>query len=847
MACGRIHPRGPESLEQLPLPLAARPGLEPPAVSPPQPPPRRRRWPLAVLLLGLLAAGGWLALPLLAAALIEGMMEADTGADARLRVVEVGPHGLVLAPLVLGDDLHAERVEVRWRLPDLLGRRLERVTLSGVRAEARLDRDGLSLGAVDRLIATQRMSVGVLALPEATARVRLPWGERRLLFDAQVRAGVLSARGDIAPLIGAVSAVPLELTAERRDGGGMSAELAISGAEMSGRAAVDWAPGLLRAQLHEPLRLSLAEVPAELSAAAPEPLRPLLAGPLSLTLRPAGAGPALDIAAGPDGRLAAAAVTLEVSAAGAGGASLDLDGDALLDAAGWPIRLAARRVVLEAADLPYGDTRVSGVARLADVSAAGTAASARLRLMLVARRFAAAGLSADEAALAATGDAGFEGGRFTFVLSEPGSVHLKGARAPAVVAAEPLTLAIASGGRLGFSRDGGLESALTVTAPRLAAVIGGRDVVAQEVRAALSRSAVDATATVVRLGSITLPLAMTASLRPDDGSFTLALRDRDRIDFRMAGRHDAASGSGTATVTLRPVAFAPAGLQPRALFPDLAGGLQAVGGSVAIDGALTWGGGRLRPQLDVLLQDFEARAGGVVLRRLNGVVRLTGLAPAASPPGQMLAVALIDAGLPLTDGRVTFRLDGGRLVIEHGSSRLAGGQVTVAGFVYDPQATRPQRFSLEFSDIDLGRLVALIDVDGLTATGRLAGNGPVSLSGGRVTIDDARLISLGGGSIRYRPEKPPAFFDADASTRLVLKAFDNFEYDKLTMTLNGTLGGELAAGMTIAGANPGLYGGYPIELNLNLSGRLDRIIDEALVGYQIPDQIKERMSWFGVR
>lgn len=893
-------------MEQSPLPPQALITLPPVAAELDAPPPCRpvrrtwRRWLLAAMLAATVTLGLWLGLPLALGQAIEAVMAADTGAQVHVRVVEVTPGGLVMAPLVLGEDLFAERVVVRWRLADLLDRRLEQVSLSGVRARARFDAGGLSLGAVDRLIETQHMQVDRLSLPGATAVVTVPWGERRISFDAEKRLAVISANGDVTdllrgqPLIGSDGAVRLALEARRMAAGGMAAEIVLSGGVVSGTASLQWARGRLRATLGEPLALSLAAVPPEIVAAAPAELRALLSGRLSVSLQPIGVGPNLQVAAGEQGQDITTALRAELTAAGNSRAAVELAGAARLGVAGQPERLDLQRLSLEVSDLPYGETRYDGALRLAELAGAPETGAARLRLMLLARRFAAAGVQADEAALAMTGRLIFEGGRLTYALSEPGSLYLKGARAPGVAARQPLQFAIAADGRLQLSEATGawvVTPQLALSAARLHSDILGEVVVTEQLRGTLGGSltakrpapAFSVTAESATLGSLdvtlkrlvgrleqtvegprltlsaeeathggqaALPLSLSAWAKPQDGrlSFAGTLADaQGRVEIEASGQHDAETGRGTAAVTLKPVSFRPGGLQPRVLFPGLAKSLQEASGSLAVNGTVGWDRDGLHPDLNVLLKDVETRVGGVALRKINSVIKLTGLNPATSPPGQMLAVGLIDAGLPLTDGQVTFHLKGGRLVIERGSTRMAGGHIAVGEFVYDPKATRPHRFSLEVSELDVGRLIELIDIDGLSATGKLSGNVPLSLRSDHVAIDDARLISVESGSVRYRPKEPPAFFDTDDSTRLVLKAFDNFEYDKMTMTLNGTLGGELAAGMHITGSNPGLYGGYPIEFNLNLSGKLDRIIDEALVGYQIPDQIKERMSWFGAR
>ena len=55
----------------------------------------------------------------------------------------------------------------------------------------------------------------------------------------------------------------------------------------------------------------------------------------------------------------------------------------------------------------------------------------------------------------------------------------------------------------------------------------------------------------------------------------------------------------------------------------------------------------------------------------------------------------------------------------------------------------------------------------------------------------------------------------------------------------------MTIGMKIRGKNPNFYDGYPVELNLNVSGELDRILRRGLAGYRVPDMIREKLATFG--
>ena len=77
---------------------------------------------------------------------------------------------------------------------------------------------------------------------------------------------------------------------------------------------------------------------------------------------------------------------------------------------------------------------------------------------------------------------------------------------------------------------------------------------------------------------------------------------------------------------------------------------------------------------------------------------------------------------------------------------------------------------------------------------------------------------------------------------MALAALKNFHYDRLTLKLDREIGGETLVGLHIAGKNPDFYGGYPVEFNLNLSGKLDQILVQGLAGYRLPETIQDQLK-----
>jgi hypothetical protein len=107
------------------------------------------------------------------------------------------------------------------------------------------------------------------------------------------------------------------------------------------------------------------------------------------------------------------------------------------------------------------------------------------------------------------------------------------------------------------------------------------------------------------------------------------------------------------------------------------------------------------------------------------------------------------------------------------------------------------------------------------------------------------LVSQEPGVLKYEPEETPESFSAAGeSMALALTALRNFHYKSLKLEIDRDTAGEMQVTIRIDGNNPELYGGYPVNFNLGLNGKLDQILTRGLAGYRIPDRIRERLMGF---
>ncbi|HYH37468.1 MAG TPA: YdbH domain-containing protein [Azospirillum sp.] len=342
-----------------------------------------------------------------------------------------------------------------------------------------------------------------------------------------------------------------------------------------------------------------------------------------------------------------------------------------------------------------------------------------------------------------------------------------------------------------------------------------------------------------------LTVAVEAVVRPEGDALAFAgtAAALGGVTVEVKGRHDPARATGSADLRLRPVRLRKGTPDLAALVPRAAGGVAATAGSVSGRAKLAWDGKGLTSSGEVLMEDVAGSAGPVGIGGLSGVLRLTSLMPPVLPSGQTLAVKTLDVGLPLTDGVVTLGLTRrGVLDIDRAEWRWAGGTVRAKPFeiaLESPKGT----IELEAEGLDLGTVLALASLEGLSADGRLRGTLPLRIAGGKVRLDGGVLEADAPGRLRYDPAAPPAGLQGDpgSPSALLLGALTDFHYENLSATVDGEAGGEMRVGLRIRGANPEFYGGHPVALNLNLSGALDRILRQGLDAYRIPDAVRERM------
>lgn len=310
--------------------------------------------------------------------------------------------------------------------------------------------------------------------------------------------------------------------------------------------------------------------------------------------------------------------------------------------------------------------------------------------------------------------------------------------------------------------------------------------------------------------------------------------------LKVSGQHAPGSGDGMLKVEFIPIRFAPDGLQPGALSPILAQ-LEAVSGQVSANSQFKWSNkGIQNSQAAFELRNLSFARENVKLTGLNVSLNLSDLLSPRTPPRQTISIQRIDAGVPLENLLVSYHIEGTtppRIAIEQAQFSMLQGTVSVAPTIIDPAMARSDTL-IRISNIDLESFFNLIKVDGLTGSGHLDGQIPLTLKENQVTITQGHLAARTPGVLRFQSEKASQLLASTGKEmNLLLQAAQDFHYTELSMDLDKAVTHDLVAKLSLLGNNPAVKEGRAFRLNIKLETDIDKILQTINRGYNLSHEI----------
>ncbi len=813
----------------------------------------------------LLAAAGAIAIWRIpfAEAAIAGYVERTYGVPVAISIGELDTSSARIDHIKVGDAAPFEASDVRLEYD--LGGNLSSVAVGKASAHGRIEGGTVTLGDLEPLIrsgGSDGAQSGGAALPETISVDRLDLALGTPMGDVAIGGSARLGQGALA----------LDLTAN--DAGGHT----------EGAAKIDVTSALNEPTMSGDVRITLAPQ-SPLWAFAPQ-IAPR-EGTVEASLRLDGVAASIE----PTPNARPIAVVLQLNGVRTAQLAAPLTGTLSADIRSTHLPLNIDNVALDLAGglSPTAKAQASGAATLA-LAAGGLALDLTAQIAARDDTLAFPGWQIRQPELTAPVHVTLVDGVLAAALSAEGKIAHKGiadAAKSTSIGAGALTLKADNTAFRMNTRDGAWTAGAITGALNLAAKswgetvelrVPGIDAAAEGGEAgvtwhlnsskiALANKArgVSATNALVKLsgaGSAIDGELRVSSLDAGYGLPTFTLNGTGRIDSgKLTAQLNAITGAGggvklgnikltgnfntrnyVADLDMGPIVFAPGKLQPADLFPRAKSYLQDFSGTVRLAGPIKWSKGKASAAVKLGLEKLTGDAGPVLFQNLNGVIEIDEPWPVSTRPNQELAIEQFIAGLPMTNALVRFELDGPIMKVEEGRLDMAGGRASIAPTEIAMNAAG-QRMTLNIDQLSVSELFKIAGVAGLSGEGAISGTAPITLFPNGIIVDNAKFSAAAPGVLRYdAAQAPGALGSAGSSVSMALQALSDFHYKELIVTLNRKLTGDAELGLHISGSNPSFYNGYPVEFNLNLSGKLDEVLRKGLAGYRLPSIIEERLN-----
>jgi hypothetical protein len=334
--------------------------------------------------------------------------------------------------------------------------------------------------------------------------------------------------------------------------------------------------------------------------------------------------------------------------------------------------------------------------------------------------------------------------------------------------------------------------------------------------------------------------AGTARLADEKVGFDYAARTLDGRPLGTgAGVHDLRTGRGETAFSSGDLEFARGGLQPAGLVLALRGIVGETVGAATARTTFQWGRtpADFRSSGAFSLKDVAFVGPGRAVTRTVGVdgdLALSSLSPLKSAGVQTVTVDRVDLdALQLENGVIRFSLPGDEtLSVVEAEFPWFGGRIGA----YDassPLTGGDTRMELKAEDVDLGQMLAFVDVEGLSGEGKVEGVLPLVVREGRASLVAGRMSAKGPGVVRYQGKAAEAAAASNAQAKLAFDILRELHFDELTAEIDGPLDGALQFNVVFKGINEVAAGRSkvpsPVIYRISIEAPLLALLDQARV------------------
>jgi hypothetical protein len=194
------------------------------------------------------------------------------------------------------------------------------------------------------------------------------------------------------------------------------------------------------------------------------------------------------------------------------------------------------------------------------------------------------------------------------------------------------------------------------------------------------------------------------------------------------------------------------------------------------------------------------------------------------------------AGLDLLQTRATVSLmTTDSIELKDFQTGIFDGHISINQIRLSPEGLGDTQ--IDMSDIDFGRVLEYLDMDGLTGTGKLEISLPAGSEGSSLFIRNGHFRAKEPGVLNYSQS-----MTSTPAENIGLTALENFHYSELDGTIDYHPDGSYQLVVHLNGSNPDLYDGYPIALSLNIGGMLPEAFEVLFLTGDFSEAILNRIK-----
>ncbi len=311
--------------------------------------------------------------------------------------------------------------------------------------------------------------------------------------------------------------------------------------------------------------------------------------------------------------------------------------------------------------------------------------------------------------------------------------------------------------------------------------------------------------------------------------------------------HDLSRGTGEARLSVNGLTFSKS-LQPEALTFLTKGVVTDVYGRIDGTGIVRWTGDRVTSSGKFRTDGIDLFAGFGTVTGVSGEIEFDDLIALSTPPGQQVKLALVNPGVEVKDGIITYRLRPNQVVeIERGRWPFAGGELLLDAGTLDLGRLKPRSLSFRVVGLDAAKFIEQLKLENIAATGTFDGTLPIvfDASGGQI-VGGQIVARAGGGTLAYVGDVSNA--ETNTLAKLAFDALKSIRYGNLAIDLDGSLDGEIVSLVRFDGVNQspvaptGLaksFTGLPFKFNIRVRAPFRGLVNTAR-SYQDPGLLLNR-------